>query len=403
MNWLQFGRLIHSIYRRDGRLPDLDWIEGLGLLAVKLAQVHALRIDFLEEDKCRHLAKLYRRAATIPAADFRSLIARAGIESFDASFERIEETALASASVGQVHRGKLRSGEEVVIKAVKADVRRQFESDVQSLRRLFALITRVYPALKRVGNPLAILSDIETYTLSELDLRNEIAGQHELRDILETSSTRFDLSRLRFPRVYEQISNSNVMVSDFLPGPTIDELLERGEFPYEMLVELFRVHGFYMFCIGRFHGDLHPGNVIVQDEQFWFIDTGFVGHVSDRLRTGLFEFFTALSEYDYPNCAAALNSMSVEPLDGRAYARFLQDFELLYKDFRAATVSDVSLTKRMMETIRLGVESGMAFEEGIFSIIRSLMYLDGMVLRCNPNAVLLRDMRGSIGEFRAAM
>ncbi|HAO67839.1 MAG TPA: hypothetical protein DCR17_14265, partial [Verrucomicrobiales bacterium] len=61
MNALQFGRLIHSIYSRNGRLPDLDWIQSQGLFAVKLAQIHALRIDFLEREKCEHLAKLYRQ------------------------------------------------------------------------------------------------------------------------------------------------------------------------------------------------------------------------------------------------------------------------------------------------------------------------------------------------------
>ena len=55
----------------------------------------------------------------------------------------------------------------------------------------------------------------------------------------------------------------------------------------------------------------------------------------------------------------------------------------------------------MMETIKLGVLSGMRFEEGMFDIIKSLMYMDGMVLRCNPDAVLLEDMRKFIGEFKA--
>ena len=217
---------------------------------------------------------------------------------------------------------------------------------------MFGLITKVYPTLKRVGNPLAILKDIEEYTLSELDLRNEIAGQHELKDILDANSERFDLSLLKMPRVFDSLSNSNVLVSEYISGPSIDELLERGEFPYKKLVELFRVHGFYMFCIGRFHGDLHPGNVLVRNEQFYFIDTGFIAQVSDLLRKGLFEFFVALSHYDYPNCVAALRSMSSTQLDDAAYARFRRDFETLYKDFRGATVSDVSLTKRMMETIR---------------------------------------------------
>ena len=73
----------------------------------------------------------------------------------------------------------------------------------------------------------------------------------------------------------------------------------------------------------------------------------------------------------------------------------------LYSDFTDKTVSQVSLTKKMMQTIKLGVNSGMVFEKGIFAIIRSLMYLDGMVLRCNPDAVSMKDMRRFVKEFKS--
>jgi len=63
-------------------------------------------------------------------------------------------------------------------------------------------------------------------------------------------------------------------------------------------------------------------------------------------------------------------------------------------------VSEISLTKMMMRTIKLGVLSGMEFSESIFDIIKSLMYMDGMVLRCNPDAILMEDMRKFIGELK---
>ena len=155
-------------------MPDLDWIQSLGLLAVKLGQVHALRIDFLDREKCEHLARLYRRNAILAPQDFRALLrAAAGGEGFLDHFEHIEPTPLASASVGQVHRAQLKDGRTVVVKAVKKDVREQFTADVASLKRLFRLCNLLYPKLRQVGDPVGILSDIEEYTLSELDLRHE--------------------------------------------------------------------------------------------------------------------------------------------------------------------------------------------------------------------------------------
>jgi ubiquinone biosynthesis protein len=399
MNWIQFGRLIHSIYGRGGKLPDLDWIQDLGLLAVKLGQVHALRIDFLDREKCEHLARLYRRNATLTPEDFLGLLRTSAMPGFIERFESIEPAALASASVGQVHRARLKDGGDVVIKAIKKNVRAQFTADVASLKRLFRVATFLYPKLRQVGDPVGILGDIEEYTLSELDLRHEVAGQKTLRAIFEQHRDTFDLSRLAFARVHEPLCNENVMVSEFIPGRSFDELLETGELGYDRLLELFHIHGFYMFCVGTFHGDMHPGNVLLAGEKLCFIDTGYIGQVGPKIRRGLFEFFAALSEYDYPRCATALNRMSERELTGPAFDTFRGRMLELYANFTGTTVAQVSLTRKMMQTIKLGVHSGMTFEKGIFAIIRSLMYLDGMVLRCKPDAVLLRDMRRFIGEF----
>ena len=82
MNWIQFGRLIHSIYSHNGKLPDLDWIQRLGLLAVKLGQVHALRSDFLEPAKCEHLSKLFRNNHSMGAEDFMKLVESTAVPGF---------------------------------------------------------------------------------------------------------------------------------------------------------------------------------------------------------------------------------------------------------------------------------------------------------------------------------
>jgi ubiquinone biosynthesis protein len=333
MNWFQFGRLLHALYARNGRLPDLDWIQSLGLLAVKLGQVHALRIDFLEREKCEHLARLYRRNAALPAENFLDLLRAAAVPGFFDHVQDIEPAALASASVGQVHRARLRTGEPVVIKAIKQNARANFRRDVARLRRLFRLAAFVYPKLRQVGDPVGILGDIEEYTLSELDLRHEVAGQRTLRAIYDAHRDTFDLSRLAFARVHEPLCNEQVMVSEFIPGPSFDELLAAGELRYDLLLELFRLHGFCMFCVGTFHGDLHPGNVLLAGDRLCFIDTGYIGRVGPKIRRGLFDFFAALSQYDHPRCAAALNRMSERELTGAAFEAFKAKFLDLYADF----------------------------------------------------------------------
>ena len=92
--------------------------------------------------------------------------------------------------------------------------------------------------------------------------------------------------------------------------------------------------------------------------------------------------------------------MAERQISGAKFTDFEKKFIALYADFKEKTVSQVSLTRKMMQTIRLGVISGMHFDEGMFDIIKSLMYLDGMVIRAKPDAVLLKDMRRFIQEFK---
>lgn len=398
MNILSFLGLLRSIYGKE--LPDLAGIQAKGLLAVKIAQHFALRIDFLDERVCRHLSQLYRQTLPLPAEDADRLL-RASVPPawFDA-FSRIEKMPFASASVGQVHAATLKDGTEVVIKLIKADFAQSFLKDLRSLRRFLRGVLFVYPKLRKVFDPMGILDHIESYTLTELNLLNEIEGLHKLQAIAAQFQDRYDLSRLGFVKVYEELSNAKVLVAERVKGPSFDELLEAGKMPYDLLLELFSIHGFFLFGPGIFHGDIHPGNILLGPEgHLVFIDTGALSQVGEKIRRGLFRFFVALTSGDHVACVRCLNEMAEKGLEGPRLQRFQTAFEELYKDFAGSTVSQVSLTKKMMDTIKLAVHCGMEFERGMFSIIKSLMYLDGMVLRCNPNAVLMADMKPALGRF----
>ena len=398
MRWLDFVRLFLMLF--GSKSPDLEEIQKLGLFAVKIGQVFALRIDFLGGEKCRKLAELYSRQNQLPPQDLDSLIAFNGGEAFLSHFSHFERTPFAVASVGQCHRAKLKNGNDVVVKLVKKDLRRAFERDIRRAEFILRIAQYVNPKLRGVANPLSLIHELREMTLNELDLRNEAKGYEVLELLCRESCTKYDLSKLRFANLHRDLITETVMVKDYVPGQTFDELLAEGRLDYAALLDLFHIHGFYMFVKGIFHGDIHPGNVVLHGDKIYFIDTGFIGRVTDRIRINLFYFFDALSQYRYSASAHHLHSMSSVELSRKDYARFERRFIQLYGDFTRMPVGKVSLTRKMMHTIKLGVLSGMEFEEGMFDIIKSLMYMDGMVLRANPDAILLEDLRPFIQEFR---
>jgi ubiquinone biosynthesis protein len=401
MNTLGFIDLIAEIFYKKG--TNIEKIQKKGLLAVKIAQTFALRIDFLEEGKCVALSKLFNHVEKIPPEAVDKLLDQYVGKEWMKNFKTFNNQGFASASIGQVHEATTKDGERVAVKIIKGDFKKNFQKDVASALKFFRTLIRFYPKLAKVADPVGILNSIREFTLDELDLRNELQNRNLLYGIYEKYKDKVDLSKAKYIDIKPHLTSENVMVSSFIEGQTFDKLLAEKKMPYETVLDLFHIHGFFIFGVGTFHGDIHPGNILLKGDDIYFVDCGAIGRVSDKLRVGLFRFMEALSFYQFDQCAHWLNQMSDVVLEGSKYNTFEAKLIKLYDDFENANVSEVSLTQRMMETIKMGVHSGMSFEQGMFPVIKSLMYMDGMVLRSNPKAVLMKDMRKYIEEFNRFM
>ena len=296
MRVLTFLKFMRQILK--SKPADLEWIQAQGLLAVKLAQIFALRSDILPVEKCRQLQQLYQHAASIPPEDVFANIDQRAPDGFMEAFEEIDEIPLAAASVGQVHRGRLKNGEDVVVKIIKAQNGKNFRRDVNRMRRWLRIFLLFMPKLRKVGNPVALLNHVADYTTRELDLRNEIKGAKELDEIKTMISRDFSMELLKFPKYYPELSNKDILVSEFIRGDSLEDGIEAGSLSWSTLLDLFRIHGAYLFGIGTylfgigtFHGDLHPGNCIIDQEgRFVFIDNGVVSVDSNKSNS----FFPAM-------------------------------------------------------------------------------------------------------------
>ena len=384
---------------------DLDWIQRQGLMAVKLAQIFALRPDLLGEEKCKQLQQLYQHAASIPPENWEETLRSKAIPDFFDNFKTIDSTPLAAASVGQVHRATLHSGEEVVIKFVKQANAVKFRKEVDRMRSWLRIFLILSPRLRKVGNPMALLNHVADYTTRELDLRNEILGAEELAQIQAQIADEFPTPKLRFPKYYPKLSNENVLVSEFIEGISLEEGIENKSLEWSTLLELFRIHGAYLFGIGTFHGDLHPGNCIIDKEgRFVFIDNGAICHAPSFVNRSLFNFFEHLSRQEMHSAFMSLLDMTTKKPTGKKMQKYLNRMNEIYADFEKKPVGEQSLTRIMMQTVRAAVELANAeFGEEAFPIIRALMYLDGLVIRTHPEVLLIKSMGPYLDEFRVKL
>ena len=403
MRMFTFFRFMRQILRK--KPADLDWIQRQGLMAVKLAQIFALRPDLLGEEKCKQLQQLYQHAASIPPENWEETLKRKAIPNFFENFKTIDSTPLAAASVGQVHRATLHNGEEVVIKFVKQANAVKFRKEVDRMRSWLRIFLVLSPRLRKVGNPMALLNHVADYTTRELDLRNEISGAEELAQIQAQIADEFPTPKLRFPKYYPKLSNENVLVSEFIEGISLEEGIENKSLEWSTLLELFRIHGAYLFGIGTFHGDLHPGNCIIDKEgRFVFIDNGAICHAPSFVNRSLFNFFEHLSRQEMHSAFMSLLDMTTKKPTGKKMQKYLNRMNEIYADFEKKPVGEQSLTRIMMQTVRAAVELANAeFGEEAFPIIRALMYLDGLVIRTHPEVLLIKSMGPYLDEFRVKL
>ncbi|HUS29181.1 MAG TPA: AarF/UbiB family protein [Kofleriaceae bacterium] len=231
-------------------------MSSLGATFIKLGQVMSTRPDLFAPEVIEQLRSLQDR---IPPFAFRKV--KAVIESdfgkpLHDVFSEFDEKPVAAASVAQVHRARIKGGDEVAVKILRPGVRRQVERD-QAILILFARVLALRPTWRRsdpVGHTRHFIEAIHDQT----DLGIERDNYRRFHANFANSPT------VRFPKVYEDLCTPRVLTMEFIRGVKVDAL-PPGKYP--KLAETVRMTFFKMcFDHGFVHADLHPGNMVVQDE-----------------------------------------------------------------------------------------------------------------------------------------
>src|SRR5690606_23927546 len=196
-------------------------------------------------------------------------------------FREIEETPMASASIAQVHGAKLSEGTPVVLKVQRPGIKEVIETDILILESLAARIEYYYPHYA-VYNPQGIVRDFAAQIRQELDFINDGRNADRLRKNM------MDLKKIRVPMIFWEQSTRNLLVMEYIEGVRIDhvdEIRGMGVDPREIADRGFYAYLQQIFEDGFFHGDPHPGNLLVsRDGTITFLDFGIVGIIYPERR-----------------------------------------------------------------------------------------------------------------------
>ncbi|MBE0364794.1 ubiquinone biosynthesis protein [Pseudoalteromonas ulvae UL12] len=284
-------------------------LEHLGPVWIKFGQMLSTRQDLLSVEMAQELALLQDKVPPFSGSQAQAIIEQAlELQSINELFFEFDSTALASASIAQVHSAKLQkddgSTDDIVIKVIRPDIEKTIQADLQLMQDLAKLVSRLLPDGKRL-RPVEVIKEYKKTLLDELDLMREGANAIQLRRNFENSDS------LYIPYIYSDLSRKNILVMERIYGIPVSDLtaLKAQGTNLELLAERgVQVFFTQVFRDSFFHADMHPGNIFVSydtpnNPKYIGIDCGIVGTLNREDKRYLAENFIAFFNRDYRKVA----------------------------------------------------------------------------------------------------
>lgn len=375
---------LKKLHARNALLLRARMIQMRGVL-IKIGQFMSSRVDVLPEEYTDELSKLQDQ---VPPAPFAEIALRVSEElgPLNEVFSSFNETPIASASLGQVHKACLRDGDCIVVKVQYPGIEKVIASDMRTLK----FVIRVLRLLYRQINLDVIYSEFSRIIHEELDYIQE--GKNA-----ETFARNFAKNpKIKIPLVYWPFTTSKVLTLEYLEGIKITDFdaIDRAGIDRKAIGRvLAEAYAQMFFADGLFHGDPHPGNIFVRPgPEIILVDFGMVDRISTPRKTGLRRAFTAIMDRDSLGLVRSLVDMDFIPLtrDIHPLVHFVDKIFQKYRDISATALKAMDIDEignDIMDALRLSPSIQIPNDFILFG--RVVGMLNGLGSRLDPETNII--------------
>jgi predicted unusual protein kinase regulating ubiquinone biosynthesis (AarF/ABC1/UbiB family) len=371
-----------------------DDLEAMGPTYIKLGQLLSTRFDLLPPAYTTALTRLQDSVEPFPFEEVREIVETelgAGLRHL---FDSFDETPVAAASLGQVHRARTRAGREVVVKVQRPGIRETVRDDMEVLEKLANLADSHTGAGRRFGFA-RLLAQFRRSLAGELDYTREARNLDRFRELTA------DYEHLVVPEPLHDLSTSKVLTMEYLEGRKVTEVGPLGLLDVDarpLVEELFACYLRMILDAGVLHADPHPGNLLLTpDGRIALLDLGMVATVPPRIQTQVVKLLLAISDGDGEETAVVLASMG-HPLPGYDAAEFREDVSHLVSS-SVEMGGDLQAGSVLVELSRLSGVHGLRPPAEMAMIGKALLNLDQATLHLDPTfspAEAIRDNASNI-------
>lgn len=401
LTYFMFRNFLDSITFRGSRERNAvrlrELLQRMGTTAIKLGQQLSLRADILPGQYCNELRKLLDSVPPFPYKQAVRLIEQETGRKLDDIFSEFDPNPIGSASISCVYQAILKNGDKVAVKVRRPGIGERLSADLRALIWISRIVEGL--GITRPGLADLPMRELERMLLTELDFRQEA----RYTEIFRKDSK--DLKYLSAPKVYFHLSTSKIIVSEFVSGVFLSELLRvvdsrdvetlvkfqgRGFDLEKISKRMMRVFFWEIFQGLFFHADPHPANIIIRpDNTIIMIDFGSCGEISRSYRRDLLNFYRHLEQADLHGVVRSMIS-SLEPLPPIDVEAYSNDLLAIVRDSFIAIQSEHSSWEEKcaggmwMRLINLHREYDIPTPPDVLRFFRASFLYDSIIYRLNP-------------------
>ena len=370
--------------------------EELGPTFIKLGQLLSTRPDLIPADYLDELARLQDEVPAFSLAEVHAIFREELGRSPDEVFHYFDAEPLAAASIGQVHRARLDSGAEVVVKVQRPDIENVIAVDLEILAHLAGLMEQYLEEVQG-HRPTAIVQEFARSLSREIDFAIELANVQRFARQFKNNAA------IHVPLVYPELSTPRVLVMEYVLGikaSMAGQLREQGydlpliaERGATLVMEQIFVHGF-------FHADPHPGNLfILPDNVVCFIDFGQMGRLSRKDREDFTDLVLDLVAGDERTVVEGVLKVTVQlgEVDRESLARDLGGLVDLYL-YRP--LGELEAGRILQDLLDLVTRHKLTFKPAFYQMMKALSTVEGVGLMLDPKLELIRLARPFMRRIR---
>jgi predicted unusual protein kinase regulating ubiquinone biosynthesis (AarF/ABC1/UbiB family) len=379
--WLKSKTPQTELRHREGEALRQKLL-ALGPTFIKTGQTLATRADVLPVEYIQELSKLQDEVPPFPSADARAILENELHAKIEDIFKSFEDVPVAAASLGQVHRAVLRTGQVVAVKIQRPNISGQIDFDIGVLRRIARRLER-YPNLIRGADWQGTLDEFHRTIHEEMDYEAEARNAELFRENFAK------WKEVYVPRIYQIFSTRRVIVMEFIDGLKVtdtDQLSAVGQNPHGVVKLLARTYLKQLLEDGFFHADPHPGNLrVMADGRLAFFDFGMVGRLSMELQSNLINAFFHIVERDVHGLVDDMVRLGFIELSADEEVRFKPIIESLFDRYLSLRLGDVKFKELIFDLAHVIYEFPFRIPASFTYIVRAMMTLEGIGTQVDPN------------------